>query len=210
MLFLETLSNLSFFQGNLFASVQCQRPTFPQVVTTVTRNFRSGFFITLLHCLSTANKCRLQVGEFYITEYTKFKRTRFESFAMLSHGDCEIVTKNNSGLLRSEMKEFCSSSISVTLWESTWRNVLLDLILHEDGCEKPSLAGCLYENVMLYLLLSEHPLVWTSLACDHRRRPVREGSLWNGYYITGCIHLESSERLRRYEGRVFVSRTDSI
>lgn len=62
---------------------------------------------------------------------------------------------------------------------------------------------------MLYLLLIEYPLVWTSLAYDHRR-PVRETSIWNGNDITGCIHLESSDRLQRYEGPVFVSRTDSI
>lgn len=62
---------------------------------------------------------------------------------------------------------------------------------------------------MLYLLLSEHSPVRTFPACDHRRR-VRETSLWNGHDITCCIHLESSDRLRRYEGPVSVSRTDSI
>jgi len=51
------------------------------------------------------------MGKFYITEYTKFKNRRFKSFAMLSHGDCEMVTKNNSGLLRPELTEFCSSTM---------------------------------------------------------------------------------------------------
>lgn len=173
------------------------------------RNFHFVFSVTLHHCLSISNKCRLQVGEFYITGYTKFKHRRFESFAMLSHGDCEMFTNSNSGLLRPEKKEFCFSAMSVTLWQPTWRNFLQDLNLHEDGCEKPNLADCLGDTAMSYLLVSEHPFVWTSLACDHRRH-VRETSPWNGHDITGCIHLESSERLWRYEGPVFVSRTDSI
>lgn len=178
-------------------------------MTTVIRNCYSGFSITLLQCLSISNKCRLQMGKFYVTEYTKFKNGRFESFAMLSHGNCEMVTKSNSGLLRPELTEFCSSAMTVTLWQVTWPNVLQDLNLHEDGCEKLRLTDSLGDNVMLYLLVSENPLVWTSPACDHRRH-VRESSLWKGHDIAGCIHLESSERLRRYEGPVFVSRTYSM
>jgi hypothetical protein len=44
------------------------------------------------------------VGEFNITEYTKFKLRRFEFSVMLSCVVCEMVPKSNSGLVRPDFK----------------------------------------------------------------------------------------------------------